>query len=144
MKGVNLSHASGSLSHVQFADDTLFIGQWSPYNIHNILSLLRCFKQASGLQINLNKIQLFGAGVLHSEVEDLAWLVDCKCEKLPFEYLGLPVGKFMSLLDSWDPVCSKLKSKLSAWKINMLPIGGRLTLVKVGARWSTPLFFFYL
>lgn len=55
------------VSHLQFADDTLFLGE-STRNAHNLMLLLRNFGNASGLKINLQKSYLFGIRVPTIEV----------------------------------------------------------------------------
>ncbi|GJV21797.1 hypothetical protein Tco_1370817 [Tanacetum coccineum] len=44
------------LSHMFYADDAVFMGQWSTKNIDTIIYVLKCFHRASGLSINLSKI----------------------------------------------------------------------------------------
>nr|GEX02625.1 RNA-directed DNA polymerase, eukaryota [Tanacetum cinerariifolium] len=51
-------------------------------------------------------------------------------EAAPFRYLGVLVGENMSLSKAWDVSISKMKNRLSKWKVNALSIGGRLTLLK--------------
>ncbi|GKF57130.1 hypothetical protein Tco_0170667, partial [Tanacetum coccineum] len=54
----------------------------------------------------------------------------CSIMKLPFIYLGVPMGGNMASIKAWDVIIGKLKSRLSKWKINTLSIGGRFTLLK--------------
>ncbi|MCI37060.1 retrovirus-related protein, partial [Trifolium medium] len=39
-----------SVSHLQYADDTLFIGEASMENLWSLKAILRCFELASGLK----------------------------------------------------------------------------------------------
>ncbi|GJR74610.1 RNA-directed DNA polymerase, eukaryota, reverse transcriptase zinc-binding domain protein [Tanacetum coccineum] len=41
--------------HLLFANDVLFLGEWSRSNIIGLVSLLQCFHDVSGLKINLHK-----------------------------------------------------------------------------------------
>ncbi|GKB74270.1 hypothetical protein Tco_0935682 [Tanacetum coccineum] len=43
------------ISHLFYADDAMFIGEWSEQNLHNIVKVLNCFHLASGLKINIAK-----------------------------------------------------------------------------------------
>ncbi|GJU07589.1 hypothetical protein Tco_1124019 [Tanacetum coccineum] len=56
-----------TLSHFFFADDALFIGEWSRANIKSMVSILECFYQVSGLKINFHKSNLAGVGVPFEE-----------------------------------------------------------------------------
>nr|GEV25454.1 RNA-directed DNA polymerase, eukaryota, reverse transcriptase zinc-binding domain protein [Tanacetum cinerariifolium] len=53
-KGIKLAH-SLNLSHMFYADDAIFMGQWSESNIDTIVKVLDCFNRASGLRINMTK-----------------------------------------------------------------------------------------
>ncbi|GKB86030.1 RNA-directed DNA polymerase, eukaryota [Tanacetum coccineum] len=43
------------LSHMFYADDAVFMGQWSDSNIDIIVHVLECFYRASGMHINMKK-----------------------------------------------------------------------------------------
>ncbi|GJS42896.1 RNA-directed DNA polymerase, eukaryota [Tanacetum coccineum] len=128
-KGISLNN-SFTISHLFYADDVVFVGEWNDKNIHTLLNVLKCFFLASGLKINLNKSKLMGIGVNKSVVESAANLIGCSILYSPFNYLGVKVGANMSRISSWDDVVAKVSSRLSKWKIKTLSIGGRLTLLK--------------
>nr|GEU56509.1 RNA-directed DNA polymerase, eukaryota [Tanacetum cinerariifolium] len=48
------------LSHMFYADDAIFMGQWSNRNIDTLIYMLKCFQRASGLSINLSKSSKVG------------------------------------------------------------------------------------
>ncbi|GJT85019.1 RNA-directed DNA polymerase, eukaryota, partial [Tanacetum coccineum] len=128
-KGISLND-SFTISHLFYADDVVFIGEWNNNNIQTLLSVLRCFYLASGLKINLHKSKLMGIGVSSNVVAAAASLIGCSILTAPFNYLGVKVGSNMSRINSWDDVISKVSSRLSKWKLKLLSIGGRLTLLK--------------
>ncbi|GJT23655.1 RNA-directed DNA polymerase, eukaryota [Tanacetum coccineum] len=51
-------NSSTSLSHLFYADDAIFVGQWSDVNIDTLVKVLDCFFRASGLRINMCKSKL--------------------------------------------------------------------------------------
>nr|GFB35091.1 RNA-directed DNA polymerase, eukaryota [Tanacetum cinerariifolium] len=61
-KGLRIT-GSSSLSHLFYADDAVFIGEWSIENLDNLLKILNYFHLASGLCINVNKSHVLGVGV---------------------------------------------------------------------------------
>ncbi|GKC95436.1 RNA-directed DNA polymerase, eukaryota [Tanacetum coccineum] len=128
-KGIQLP-GQLSISHLFYADDAMFIGEWSDENLKGIISILNCFFLASGLQINIHKCQLLGVGVPDHLVHQAASIIGCSVLNKQFQYLGVTVGVSSSRLKSWDDIISKLKSRLSKWKVKTLSIGGRLTLLK--------------
>ncbi|GKE32766.1 RNA-directed DNA polymerase, eukaryota, partial [Tanacetum coccineum] len=128
-KGISLND-SFMISHLFYADDIVFVGEWNDKNIYTLLNVLKCFYLASGLKINLHKSKLMGIGVNTSVVETAANLIGCSILSSPFNYLGVKVGSNISRISSWDDVVSKVSSRLSIWKLRNLSIGGRLTLLK--------------
>nr|GEU55510.1 RNA-directed DNA polymerase, eukaryota, reverse transcriptase zinc-binding domain protein [Tanacetum cinerariifolium] len=54
----------------------------------------------------------------------------CLVLKTPFLYPGSFVGGAMHRLQAWNDIVDRVKRHLSKWKMKMLSIGGRLTLVK--------------
>nr|GFA34039.1 RNA-directed DNA polymerase, eukaryota, reverse transcriptase zinc-binding domain protein [Tanacetum cinerariifolium] len=59
------------LSHMFYADDAIFMGQWSNRNIDTLIYMLKCFQRASGLSINLSKSNLIGIVVSVEKVEEV-------------------------------------------------------------------------
>nr|GEU58809.1 RNA-directed DNA polymerase, eukaryota [Tanacetum cinerariifolium] len=106
------------------------LGDWSDANLKGIISILKCFFLASGLQINIHKSQVLGVGVPRLIVERAASNLGCSIMQNQFRYLGVLVGACMSRKKAWDDIVTKLRSRLSKWKVKTLSIGGRLTLLK--------------
>ncbi|GJY56466.1 RNA-directed DNA polymerase, eukaryota, partial [Tanacetum coccineum] len=119
-----------NLSHMFYADDAIFVGEWSDNNIATLVHVLDCFHKVSGLKINMNKSKLMGTHVDHDKVTRAANKLGCQILKAPFLYLGSYVGGNMHRLKSWDDIIGRVRRRLSNWKMKMLSIGGRLTLVK--------------
>ncbi|GJX45301.1 RNA-directed DNA polymerase, eukaryota [Tanacetum coccineum] len=137
-KGIQIG-PSFMISHLFYADDAVFIGEWSDNNLTRIMQILHCFSLSSGLKINISKSHLLGVGVPRESVNTAARRLGCSVMSAPFKYLGVMVGGNMALVKSWDDVIGKLNSRLSKWKRNSLSIGGRLTLLK-SVLGSTPIY----
>ncbi|GKA16393.1 RNA-directed DNA polymerase, eukaryota [Tanacetum coccineum] len=114
--GIQVGTDNIAVSHLFYADDAIFLGEWNNTNINNIILLLRCFFLASGLKINLMKCKLMGVGVSTTEVQHMAATIGCEATTLPFVYLGVPVGENMTRVEAWKNVIDKFKSCLSKWK----------------------------
>ncbi|GJX07773.1 hypothetical protein Tco_0195705 [Tanacetum coccineum] len=56
-------------SHMFYADDAIFVGQWNESNINPIIHVLDCFHRASGLRINMSKSKLMGISVDADKVD---------------------------------------------------------------------------
>ncbi|GJV34557.1 hypothetical protein Tco_1394957 [Tanacetum coccineum] len=60
----------------------------------------------------------------------MARVTGCQASSFPITYLGLPIGKSMYFLSSWNTLIDKFISKLLKWKASFLSIEGRFTLIK--------------
>ncbi|GKC33178.1 putative RNA-directed DNA polymerase, eukaryota, reverse transcriptase zinc-binding domain protein, partial [Tanacetum coccineum] len=99
-KGVSFGHHNMRISHLIYADDMIFLGEWSR------------------------------VGVSNEEVSNLAKIIGCGAAKFPMKYLGVPVGGNMARCSNWNAIIHKFSSKLSLWKVRLLSVGGRLSLIK--------------
>lgn len=66
--------------------------------------------------------------------------LNCLSKKLPFNFLGLPLGANPKRKSTWLPVVDKVKKKLSSWKRKLLSFAGRLSLIK-SALTNIPIYF---
>ncbi|GJX07697.1 RNA-directed DNA polymerase, eukaryota, reverse transcriptase zinc-binding domain protein [Tanacetum coccineum] len=128
-KGIKLD-PSTTISHMFYADDMVFKGQWCDNNINILTHVLDCFHHASGLRINMGKSKIMGILVSKNIVSRAASKLGCLLLTTPFTYLGTKVGDSMTRTKSWKEVINKVTSRLSKWKMKALSIGGRLTLLK--------------
>ncbi|GJW45497.1 RNA-directed DNA polymerase, eukaryota, reverse transcriptase zinc-binding domain protein [Tanacetum coccineum] len=127
------------VSHMFYADDVVFVGQWCEGNINTLIHVLECFYRASGLRINMSKSKLMGLHVDNDKLNGAALKLGCLTFKTPFKYLGSIVGGSMSRIQAWNEVVERVKLRLSKWKMKTLSIGGRLTLLR-SVLGSIPLF----
>ncbi|GJX99283.1 RNA-directed DNA polymerase, eukaryota, reverse transcriptase zinc-binding domain protein [Tanacetum coccineum] len=91
-KGISFGHHNMRISHFIYADDVVFLGEWSSVNAHNLLCMLRCFYLIFGLKINVNNCNVLGVELSNEEVSNLAKIIGCGDAKFPMKYLGVPVG----------------------------------------------------
>nr|GEV61673.1 RNA-directed DNA polymerase, eukaryota [Tanacetum cinerariifolium] len=85
---INVGMDNILVSYLLYANNAIFLGEWSNTNINIILLLLRCFFLASGLKINLSKCKLMAVGVSTTEAQQMASIIGCEETTLPFVYLG--------------------------------------------------------
>nr|GEZ23270.1 RNA-directed DNA polymerase, eukaryota, reverse transcriptase zinc-binding domain protein [Tanacetum cinerariifolium] len=129
--GIKIGGGLVNLSHIFYADDAVFIGQWCESNITTLVHVLECFHKAYGLRINMCKSKIMGIHVDGDMVKSVARKLGCLVLKNPFSYLGSIVGGSMSRKQSWSDIVERVKKRLSKWKMQTLSIRGRLTLVKL-------------
>ncbi|GJZ62103.1 putative RNA-directed DNA polymerase, eukaryota, reverse transcriptase zinc-binding domain protein [Tanacetum coccineum] len=130
IKGASVGRDNMSISHLMYADDVIFFGEWSWVNTQNLISMLHCFFLISGLKINVDKSNVLGVGVSDVETSLMARFIGCGVSKVPFKYLWVPVGCNMNRYVNWDVITQIFSSKHSSWKARLLSVGGRLSLIK--------------
>ncbi|XP_026416416.1 uncharacterized protein LOC113311831 [Papaver somniferum] len=124
--GFSNVHNGIVINHLHYADDTIFFLNNSRDELHNLFSSLKCFELIAGLKINTTKTRLISIG----DCQDLpSWALELGCitDKLPFIYLGLPLGAKANSKAIWDPVLTKFDVRLSHLsKISLSKGGGRV------------------
>ncbi|KAJ0700669.1 putative RNA-directed DNA polymerase [Helianthus annuus] len=128
--GVKLPRNGPCITHMLYADDSIFIGEWEGNNVKNLKRILRIFYLISGLKVNPRKSQIFGVGINEEEVQNMASIFNCKVGKFPFVYLGLKVGASMNRIANWREVIDMFNKRLTSWKAKTLSFAGRVVLIK--------------
>ncbi|GJX63103.1 RNA-directed DNA polymerase, eukaryota, reverse transcriptase zinc-binding domain protein [Tanacetum coccineum] len=80
------------ISHLQFTDDAIIMGDWSQINVKNLSRILTCFHLASRLKVNFNKSKHFGIGVTNNELSCLASSIAWDKVIAPLNQGGLNIG----------------------------------------------------
>jgi hypothetical protein len=124
------AHDSTVVSHLQFADDTLLVWVKSWRNVHALRVVLLLFEAMSGLKVNFHKSMLVAVNVSDSWLTEAALVIGFKARKVPFVYLGLPIGEDLRRLLFWEPVLDRIKKRLLGWRSKFLSFGGNLDLLK--------------
>ncbi|WJX77739.1 beta-amyrin 28-monooxygenase [Trifolium repens] len=139
-KGFKVRENGPMISHLQYADDTLCIGEASVDNLWTLKAILRGFELASGLRVNFWKSCLLGVNVCGTFLDLARSFLNCKRGVLPFSYLGLPVGANPRRVATWEPLIEKIRRKLRSWGNKYLSLGGRIVLINSVLN-SIPVFF---
>ncbi|GJY25826.1 RNA-directed DNA polymerase, eukaryota [Tanacetum coccineum] len=108
--GIKLSH-SANLSHMFYADDAVFVGQWSDININTLIHVLDCFYRASGLRMNMRKSKIMGVHVEGGKVKHAASKLGCLILNTPFSYLVSKVSEVRHNKATWVKWNSVLTAK---------------------------------
>jgi len=61
-------------------------------NIGVIKAILRSFELVSELRVNFFKTKIGGLGLYAILLKDFSNILNCKHMKIPFVYLGMPIG----------------------------------------------------
>ncbi|RVW16109.1 Transposon TX1 uncharacterized 149 kDa protein [Vitis vinifera] len=130
LEGFRVGRNRTRVSHLQFADDTIFFSNSREEELQTLKSLLLVFGHISGLKVNLNKSSIYGINLDQAHLSRLAEMLDCKASGWPILYLGLPLGGNPKACGFWDPVVERISSRLDGWQKAYLSFGGRITLIQ--------------
>ncbi|TQD83705.1 hypothetical protein C1H46_030735 [Malus baccata] len=120
IKGLCIGQERVEISHLQFADDTIFFLAEDEEVWNNLLEVLNLFCTILGLKINKAKCSLAG---INSDCEKLIRMADywgCEVGSWPIKYLGLPLGDRPRALMFWDPAVEKMEKKTSKLEEGLL------------------------
>ena len=111
IKGCRVGKDNIMISHLQFADDTVFFIDSEGPSFNNMTTLLGLFCEASGLKINMGKSTLLGLGVDDQFTSVIAESVGCGVGSWPISYLGMPLGGNPCSRIFWEPVITKVAKR---------------------------------
>ena len=129
-QGVHVGSQNVSLSHLQFADDTLLFCEPKLELLINIKKILYSFQSFSGLAVNYDKSGLIVIDKDEDWAVRAAELLKCRLIQLPITYLGVPLGANMKKSTSWQPIIDRIQHRLTSWKASCLSRPGKLVLIK--------------
>ncbi|WVZ81051.1 LOW QUALITY PROTEIN: hypothetical protein U9M48_028478 [Paspalum notatum var. saurae] len=126
---IDTSSSGGSLSILQYADDTILFLERNLEQAKNLKIILCAFEKLSGLKINFHKSELFCYGEAKSHFEQYSQIFGCSMGCFPFRYLGIPMNHKRLLNKDWKVIEDRFQKKLSSWKGKLLSYGARLVLI---------------
>ena len=113
---------------IQYADDTILAMPACPTQATIIKGILTDYATSIGLKINLHKSTLVPINCDETLYTNLANIFGCVVGKMPFTYLGLPMGTTKPSMHDLMPLVCRLERRLSA-TLNMISYGGKLSLL---------------
>lgn len=129
--GIKLNRHCPTLSHLLFADDSIFFLDGTVMESQNLATILHQYCYASGQAINLNKSGLFFSKGCPDRLRRnmLAVLRVPEIAKTG-KYLGIPSDWGASKKDIFAWILARVNSKMESWKENLLSRAGKEILLK--------------
>jgi len=141
LKGFEFKRGGMVVSHLQYVDDTLCIGEPTVDNLWILKALLRGFEMALGLKVNFHKSSLISVNVPRDFMETACGFWHCREGIISFQYLGLPVRANPKKVSTWESMLEQLRNRLNSWGSKYLSLGGKITLLNSVLN-AIPIFFF--
>ncbi|XP_023634340.1 uncharacterized protein LOC111829476 [Capsella rubella] len=125
--GIKVARASPAISHLLFADDSLFFCQAKKEQCEVILGILKQYEKVSGQQINFTKSSIqFGHLVENNVRTELMAVLGITTLGGMGSYLGLPESLGGAKTRVFSFVQDRLQSRINGWSAKFLSKGGGL------------------
>ncbi|KAG7556675.1 Reverse transcriptase domain [Arabidopsis suecica] len=129
--GIKVATASPSVSHLLFADDSLFFCKANKEQCGVILGILKQYEAVSGQQINYSKSSIqFGHKVDDGVKEDIKSTLGISNIGGMGSYLGLPESLGGSKTKIFSFVRDRLQTRINGWSAKFLSKGGKEVMIK--------------
>jgi ribonuclease HI len=130
LTGLPLHGISPPISHSQFVDDTLMMGTPTAREANSLLSILQTFSEASGMDCNKDKSQIFFFNTPPPIQRHVSDILGFNRSSLPSKYLGIPLIDNALRNSSWEQLLSSFTKRLSSWTFRVLNLPSRLILLQ--------------
>lgn len=129
-----LSPTGTGISHLFFADDSLFFLQATLQNCEHLSDLLHSYCSASGQQINVDKSSLYFSPNTPWQITHLlSSILQMRVVSDPGKYLGLPTIWGRSKRSALGYIKDAVSRKVQSWKQCTLSQSGKESLIKAVA-----------
>ncbi|KAK6143123.1 hypothetical protein DH2020_023471 [Rehmannia glutinosa] len=129
--GIQVSKHAPCVSHLFFADDTLFFGHATIDEAQHLKYAIQLFERASGQRVNLDKSGiLFSPNMDDSTIRQIIQILGIPQVNSHGKYLGLPsiIGKNKS--DVYASIQDRVWKRIQGWKEKTLSFSRRDILIK--------------
>ena len=135
LTGLKIARASPPVSHLLFADDSLFFCKANHGECREMMKIIDVYSNASGQQLNKSKSSvMFGSKVVASSKPDLKRSLAINQEGGMGMYLGLPENICGSKKQVFSCVQERLNDRTNTWSTKLLSKGGKEIQIKADAQ----------
>jgi hypothetical protein len=131
IRGLGLHQGAPPQTHQQVVDDTMLMGHSLIQEARDLKKGLDQFLQASGLDINKEKSQVYFFNTPQITRRNVLRILGFQEGTLPSKYLGATLAKSVVKKISQKELLDKMKTKIENWMFRALNFHSRLTLVHV-------------
>ncbi|XP_010666883.1 uncharacterized protein LOC104884000 [Beta vulgaris subsp. vulgaris] len=117
------------LTHLCFADDLLLFCNGDFRSIYYLLQGFQMFSDASGLEVNKQKSEIYFAGVNENDMQRVVDVSGFAKGALPFRYLGVPITTRKLQKSDCNILMSKMTGRIKTWSSRHLSFAARTQLI---------------
>ncbi|XP_010513002.1 PREDICTED: uncharacterized protein LOC104788940 [Camelina sativa] len=131
IQGIQISNGGPRVSHLLFADDSLFFLKANYRNSVNLLQIFKDYGDASGQIINFEKSSItFGSRVYQQTRDRIKHILSIPNVGGGGKYLGLPKQFGRRKKEMLQYIHTHVKQKTDGWQTRFLNTAGKETLIK--------------
>ncbi|CAA7048872.1 unnamed protein product [Microthlaspi erraticum] len=129
--GLKIARNCPSISHLLFADDSLFFCKADVLQCAELIRIIKCYGKASGQELNVSKSSVFfGSKVPPDTRRSLKLALGISKEGGMGMYLGLPEKICGSKKQAFAFILDRLSKRINSWSSKLLSNGGKEVLIK--------------
>ena len=113
------------LTHLSFADDLLLFCHGDFRSIYTLLQGVQMFFNASGLEVNKNKYEVYYARVHETNIQRVTDVSGFSPGVLPFKYLGVTISSLKMKHRDCHELVNKMVGRIRAWSSRNLSFAAR-------------------
>lgn len=130
-RGVRIGNGVPAITHLQFADDSLFFCQANSRNCRALKEAFEVYEYYSGQKINTNKSLItFGSRVNGNLQNRLKHILEIPNHGGNGKYLGLPEQFGKKKKEMFAYIIDKVKQRTSTWSARYLSPAGKEIMIK--------------
>lgn len=118
------------ITHIAYADDLLLLSRGDVLSVGILMDSLHAFGNTAGLISNVQKSNVYLAGVSDNVKLQILQITGFQVGSLPFKYLGIPMYSIKLKLSDYGSLLDRLSNKIKSWPRNTLSYAGRLELIR--------------
>ncbi|CAM8962468.1 unnamed protein product [Rhodiola kirilowii] len=131
MSGIKICRRAPTVSHLLFADDSIFFIKVNNEEARHLKYVLNCYEKVSGQRINFEKSEICfsrnSPADIRVEICDILGVSQVPCHS---KYLGLPLIVGQRKSEMFRSLLEKIWKKISDWRCKLLSSAGREVLIK--------------
>lgn len=129
-RGLKPSRNGPTISHLFYADDLILFSKAEARDCNVVMDILNSFCETSGQKVNILKSKVFvSKNVTRDRIGMIRDTTGIPITKNLGMYLGIPLIHEKVKKDSFKHIVDRVAGKLSTWKMNLMSLAGRLTLI---------------
>lgn len=131
LKGVKNGRSGPTISHLLFADDSIFFTRGDAKNLQALNDVLQTYSQGSGQRINFEKSSVFFGDHCPVHIKDrVKTYLNVHCEAIQASYLGMPSWVGKSPKNTFNFLPDRMWRKIRGWSDRPLSRAGKEVMLK--------------